>query len=389
MRASAPYDPAGLRPRHRPLTVACFAPALGSGGADRVLVTLLGKLDRQRFQPVLALLRREGVGDAGLPTDVPVEVLGARRLAYALPALTAWLRRVQPDVVFSMHGAANIVVALAHRLARLDARLVLSERSALHRADHSRLRRAAELPAKWLTYRHADLITAVSTGVASDLVQTLGLRRDRVQVVENPVVDDELDARSMEPCTHPWFSPTAERPVLLAVGRLVTIKDYPTMLRALVLVRERVDARLAILGEGPLRADLEALARQLGLADHVAFLGFDANPFPYMRRATLLVHASRAEGLPSALIQAMACGLVVVSTDCDHGPREVIRRPGEDGLLVPVGDPRTLAASVIDLLEDPVRRRLMAVAARHSSARYAVARVVSVYEDAIAGSAIP
>lgn len=386
MRASAPYAPAGPQPGRRPLTVACFAPALGSGGADRVLLTLLRKLDRRRFRPVLALLRREGVSDAGLPADVPVEVLGARRLAYALPGLTAWLRQVQPDVVFSMHGAANVVVALAHGLARLEARLVLSERSALHRADHSRLRRATELPAKWLTYRRADLITAVSTGVARDLVQTLGLPRDRVQVVENPIVDDELDELSMAPCTHPWFSPAAERPVLLAVGRLVAIKDYPTMLRAFALVRERVDARLAILGEGPLRADLEELARQLGLSDHVVFLGFDANPFPYMRRATLLVHASQAEGLPGALIQAMACGLVVVSTDCDHGPREVIRRPGEDGSLVPVGDRRTLAAAVIDLLDNPERRRLMAVAARRSSLRFTVSRVVSVYEDAIAGS---
>ena len=365
------------------MRVMFFCPTLADGGADRVVLTLLEHFDRAQFSPSLAVLRREGALIDEVPRTVELHVLGAPRLAVAAPALARLLRRVQPDVVFSTHGSANIIVALAHALARSHARLVLSERSALVRADRGRIRRALEVPAKRITYRRADLVTAVSAGVAGQLASLLGLAESKIAVVYNPMVAADLPVRAAEPIAHPWFSGSI--PVLLAVGRLVAIKDYPTLLEAFARIRARHPARLAILGDGPLRATLEQCACDLGIGNDVAFLGFDKNPLRYMARARVLLHASRAEGLPGALIQAMACGTPVVSTDCDFGPREVITS-GHDGFLVEVGDATALADRALAVLCDPALAGRLTEAARASAQRFTTAASIPRYTAAITGA---
>lgn len=371
---------------NRPVRVMFFCPTLGEGGADRVVHTLLRRLDRARVQPQLALMRREGPFSGDVPADVPVFELGSRRLLVAAPDLARLLRRERPDVVFSTHGGSNIIVAVAHALARSRARLVLSERSALRRVDRGAARRALEVPVKRVTYRRADLVTAVSRGVARELEALLGLAASKIRVVYNPVVDDDLAAKAAEPVEHPWFAPgAAAAPVIVAVGRLVEIKDYPTLLDAFARIRAARPARLLVLGDGPLRGALEARVRAAGLGGDVALHGFDRNPFKYLARARLLLHASRAEGLPGALIQAMACGTPVVSTDCDHGPREVIARPGHDGFLVPVGDAAALAERALALLADPALAARVAASSRESAQRFTTAAALARYEAAITG----
>lgn len=364
--------------------VLVFRPTLGDGGADRVTVTLLQHLDRTRFAPSLALVRRGGVLADEVPRDVPVIDLGAPRLTAAVPYLARAIRAHKPDVVVCTAGGGNVVAVAAHRLARSRARLVLSERSSLRRRDRSRLRTAVELRLKRLAYRRADLVTAVSEGVAGDLVDLLALDRARVQVVYNPVIADDLAARAAEPIAHPWFAEPA--PILLAVGRLVEIKDYPAMLSAFATIRRTTNARLAILGEGPLRGALEARARSLGLGDAVAFLGYDKNPYRYMKRARLVLQSSRAEGLPGALIQSLACGTPVVATDCDHGPREVVR-DGVDGYLVPVGDVQALATRALAILGDAGLAARLGAAGAAGAHRFSIASSMQRYHAAIEGVA--
>ncbi len=373
----------------RPPRVMFFCPTLGEGGADRVVATLLRRLDRARVAPQLALVRREGPFVEDVPADVPTFVLGSRRLLAAAPDLARLIRRERPDVVFSTHGGSNIIASVAHALARAPARLVLSERNALLRPDFGPVRRALEVPAKRVTYRRADLVTAVSSGVARSLAALLGLAASKIRVVYNPIVDDDLAAKAAAPVEHPWFAPGAAVPVILAVGRLVENKDYPTLLDAFARIRAARPARLFVLGEGPLRGAIEDRVRAAGLAGDVVLHGFDKNPFRYMARSRLLLHASRAEGLPGALIQAMACGTPVVSTDCDFGPREVISRPGHDGFLVPVGDAAALAERVLALLGDGELLRRVAGEARTSAQRFTTAAALARYEAAITGAAEP
>lgn len=361
-----------------------FRPTLDDGGADRVTVTLLRYLDRARFAPSLALASRRGVLLPEVPSDVPVLDLGAPRLALAALPLARVIRATQPDVIFSTSSSSNTIAVAARTLSRSSARLVLSERSALVRRDVGRARRYLELPLKRVAYRRADLVTAVSEGVARDLVTTLGLPSARVQTVWNPIVTEDVTRRAEERIDHPFFG--NGRPVLLACGRLIADKDYPTLLHAFARVVAARPARLVILGEGPLRAELEAQARALRIAADVSFVGFDPNPLKYMARAYLLLQTSRREGLPGTLIQSMAVGTPVIATDCEHGVREVVS-DGQDGWIVPIGDAAALARRTIELLDDPSRRDSFAMHATRTASRFSMHESLARYERAIVGGA--
>jgi len=219
-------------------------------------------------------------------------------------------------------------------------------------------------------YPWADAIVAVSNGVADDLSLTAGIPRERITTIYNPVVMPELHEKARAALNHPWFAPGTP-PVLLGAGRLVAQKDFTTLIKAFARVRAVRPARLMILGEGEQRGSLEGLARELGVSADVTLPGFVLNPFPYMARASVFVLSSAWEGLPGVLIQALACGCPVVSTDCPSGPVEILEN-GKYGPLVPVGDDEVLAQAILSVLNTlPDRDRLRAQAAMFSMARAA------------------
>lgn len=359
-----------------------FRSTLADGGADRVTLTLLEQLDRARFTPELVLLRREGVLLSELPDGVPVHVLHAARVRSAWLALAALLRRERPDVLLSMTSGGNVTAALAHALAGTRTRLVVSERNTFTAARRERYSRWLPVEAlKRIAYRRADAIIAVSAGVAKDLIDALRLPPERVSVIYNPVVDDRLHASAHEDAAHPWFADGV--PVVLAAGRLIPQKDFPTLLQA--FARLQTPARLMILGEGAQRASLEALGRTLGIAPHVQLPGFMRNPFSYMRRCAVFVLSSRFEGLPGVLIQAMACGAPVIATDCPSGPAEILQG-GRAGLLVPVGDAAALAAAIDAVLGDPGLRSSLSAAGTRRARDFRADAIVREYETALSGT---
>jgi glycosyltransferase involved in cell wall biosynthesis len=175
------------------------------------------------------------------------------------------------------------------------------------------------------------------------------MSRSKTRVIYNPIISDELKTKAAQPLDDPWFTP-GHPPVILAVGRLDPAKDYSGLIKAFSILRQQIDANLMILGEGPERGKLESLAQELGLSDSVRLPGLMMNPFPYMTNADVFVLSSIWEGLPGTLIQAMACGCPVVSTDCPSGPSEILDG-GRYGTLVPVGAPTEMAAGIISALE--------------------------------------
>jgi glycosyltransferase involved in cell wall biosynthesis len=196
-------------------------------------------------------------------------------------------------------------------------------------------------------YRRLDGLTAVSHAVADDLRRTFGVTEVPIAVLNNPICPDDLEALAAAPCTHPWLAAprSAERPpVIIALGGLRKVKDFATLLRAFARLEQR-SARLLIIGEGKERTRLTALARRLAIDARLDLPGFVADPFPYLARADLLVLSSRREGLPNALVEAMALGTPVVATDCTGGVRELLRN-GQLGPLVPIGNPAALAAAI-------------------------------------------
>jgi glycosyltransferase involved in cell wall biosynthesis len=358
-------------------------PTLGQGGADRNTTILLRLLDRRAFGPItLALMQRRGEFVDDVPPDVEVVDLGASSLWKAWRPLQREIERRRPDVVLSTSSGTNLAAALAHQAAGSRARLVLSERNTVTHGETSAKRHLQTLLKRAL-YPRADAIAVISECLKHDVVATLGIPEAKIHVVYNPVVDDTLRQQAAEPVSHPWFSEAT--PVIVAAGRFVAQKDYPTLLRAFQIVRARRPARLFALGDGPLRGEIEAMARSLGIANDVSLPGFDKNPFKFMSRASVFVLSSVHEGFGSVIVQAMACGAPVVSTDCPCGPSEIIASPGSDGLLVPVGDARALAEQILKLLDDPELRQAMGDRARASAERFRAPAIVERYTTAILG----
>lgn len=308
---------------------------------------------RQGIQVDMVLSRAEGPFRSEVPEEVRMVDLGAPRVLFSLPGLVRYLRRERPGALLSALDHANVIAVLAQHIARVPTKVVVSVHSTPSRVVANAATLRARLMPLWVKpfYPRAHAVVAVSQGVAGELVHKLGIPAEKVHTIYNPIITPELFEKAEEPLEHPWFK-ESEPPVVLGVGRLTPAKDFATLLRAFALVRAQRPARLMILGEGELRSELEQLARDLGIEKDVALPGFVQNPYPYMKRAGVFVLSSRWEGLPTVLVEALALGTPVVSTDCPSGPAEILEG-GRFGTLVRQGDEKALADAVLHTLQQP------------------------------------
>jgi glycosyltransferase involved in cell wall biosynthesis len=352
--------------------IAFFIPTLHGGGAEKVVINLLKGMTTKNLALDLDLViaNAEGPYLNQIPKGVRIIELNSGRVIKALFPLSRYLQQYQPQALISHMSHANVIAVIAKKLARTKTKLILVEHNTLS-ADQSPLRRGKLIPPLMkLLYPQVEAIVGVSQAVARDLEQELGLRKETVKTIYNPVVDDELLAKANSPLAHPWFG-SDSIPVFLAVGRLTPQKDFMSLIRAFAIVRKKIVARLLILGEGESRPELEALVNQLNLVDDVALPGFVENPYAYMSRATAFILSSQWEGLGNVLIEAMACGCPVISTDCPSGPREILES-GKYGFLVPVGDVEKLSLAMLNLLQTPVKQSLLLERAKYFSVERAV-----------------
>jgi glycosyltransferase involved in cell wall biosynthesis len=348
--------------------LALFLPSLESGGAERSMVNLAREFASNGFHVDLVLAKAAGPYLPEVPDSVRVVDLGGRRVLATLPGLVQYLRREQPAALLSALDHANVIALWARGLARTRTRVTVTVRS-MH---SDRERNSPSAKGRWLPlvarrfYPWADAVVAVSRGVADDLAKDMRIGRDAIGVIYNPVITSDLAALAAAPLEHAWFAPD-EPPVILSAGRLARVKNFPFLIEAFARLRRRRPARLMILGEGEDRQSLEALVRKLDLETDVSLPGFLSNPFAYMARASVFALTSISEGLPGVLIQAMACGCPVVSTDCPGGVREILR-DGEFGTLVPVGDVDGMAAALGAALDTPAPASNLKVRAADFSA---------------------
>lgn len=380
----------------------------GGGGAERAMVNLAGGLIERGHRVDLVLGVREGAFFEEIHPDVNLVILG-RRSAYrawpqllrrpgscwrmisalmppnphwvlgCIPALGDYLKREQPDGLLSALNYSNLAAIWAHRLAGVRTRLVVSERNTLSRRARTGRRNRALPGLISYFYRWADGIAAVSDGVADDLAATTGLPRSAITTTHNPVVTPGIAERAAQAVNHAWFRDDSV-PVILAAGKLREQKGFDTLIAAFAMLKERRVARLLILGSGELQAALEQQARDSGIDRDVKFCGFVENPFSYMSAASLFVLSSRWEGLPGVLIQAMACGCPVVSTNCASGPSEILG--GEVGTLVPVDDPAAMADAMARALDAPRDSERLVERAQ----LFSVERSTALYLDLLIGS---
>jgi glycosyltransferase involved in cell wall biosynthesis len=333
-----------VRPR-----VEIFVGEWADGGVERVTYNLLTRLDRERFEPSLVIARRYESGFA-LPPDVEVVDLHAGLVRFALPRLLRHFRRSSPDLLISHMTLPSSWALIARKLLRRSFPIICVEHNTLsvEYAYGKGLRRLIPRLLK-VTHPWADALVSVSRASGDDLTRILGTHGPPVEVIYNPIVSSDIGPLLDGPPAHPWLEDSRYQ-VVVAAGRLTFQKNFGLLVEAFRTVVEGNErARLVILGEGAERESLERLISRLGLQDVVALPGFVPNPYPSMSRAAVFVLSSRYEGLPTALVEAMACGTPVITTDTPGGVREIVG-DGRFGLLTPPGDAAALAAAIAAVL---------------------------------------
>jgi glycosyltransferase involved in cell wall biosynthesis len=269
--------------------------------------------------------------------------------------LLRYLLKNRPSVLLSPFEVTSVIAILAKKISGAPTRVVI--RVSVHISRNKRTAKWKKILEKLVVsrvYPLADGIITVSEGVAEDLALYTGIPLERIKVIYNPVISDQLMQAAEQPVHHRFFA-EGQYPVFLGVGRLAEQKDFSTLIKAFDILHRKIPSRLIILGEGEERSALEALIRSCGLQEMVDLPGVDTNPFAYMKHSSAFVLSSKWEGLPGVLIQALACGCPVVSTDCLSGPAEILK-DGEYGYLVPVGDVNAMAVAMEAILRGDVRR---------------------------------
>jgi glycosyltransferase involved in cell wall biosynthesis len=271
--------------------------------------------------------------------------------------LWKYLRKVKPDIVFSAEDHLNVIVLLAAIFSRSKAKISCSSRvtpfDTYSNVPFTK-RWFLKLLMRAVAWR-ADALTCVSKDMVKQYQKVFN---SPPHLCVYNIVDDKLSRlRMQETVEHEWLSQKAT-PVLVAAGRLASWKGFDVLIRAMKILLQNRPARLIILGDGPLRSELQALINELGLSEVVTLLGYVENPLKYFARANVFVLSSHVEGLPNVLVEAMMCGCTAVSTDCPTGPREVLQG-GKYGYLVPINDPIGMAAGIELALDNPIPNYLL------------------------------
>ena len=329
--------------------IAILLPNLVSGGAERVNVNLANELVRRGYAVDVVLLSATGEFLTELAPEIYVVDLRVKSIRWALPGLVRYLRYARPVVMLACMWPLTVVALWARKVARLPIRMVVAEHTTWSQ-DEIASTFFGKLKVRWSMNRSfpgADSIVAVSHGAADDLARLARLDRKAITVVYNPIVGENKPPATLPMQPTEWWTGAHRR--VLAVGTLKQIKDYATLLRAFARLRQFVDARLLILGEGVCRPMLEELTRRLGIETSVFMPGFAKDTSPYYCHAELHVLSSTGEGLPTVIVEALSAGTPVVSTDCPSGPREILNG-GQFGRLVPIGDAEALANAMRESL---------------------------------------
>jgi glycosyltransferase involved in cell wall biosynthesis len=335
------------------LRIGLFIPTMSGGGAQRVALNLAQGFVEHGCSVTLVLVKREGKLMNKIPAGVDVVNLGASRTLLSIPSLIFHINNTRYDALISFMNYANICSIVASLASRSPHKLIATEHIAVSRSLQEMGTMKGVLLSKLIEYLYplADHVTAVSQGAAVDLERVAGLKD--VRAIPNPIsVNDGLKGINEKQPVHSWFA--EPNPVVLGAGRLTEQKGFSTLIRSLRHLRNSgVDARLVIIGEGEERENLEVLVHELHLGEHVSLPGFVDNPYAYMRAADVFVLSSRWEGFGNVLVEAMACGTPVVSTDCPHGPSEILER-GKWGPLVPTDNAERLSRALLSTLNDPL-----------------------------------
>ena len=337
---------------NKKLHIGFFIPSMRGGGAERVFVNLTNEFSKRNFKVDLVLAQKEGPYLKDISNNVNIVDLQSPRILKSLFPLTSYLKREKPDVLLSDLRHVNIVSIASKIMSRALTKIIIKQDSYYYRLSSNRIIAFLE---KTL-FKKADNLIAVSKGVKISLIEGLEIPEQEIRMIYNPILNQDILEKSKIEISHPFFQ-NKKNKVILGAGRLSVEKDFSTLLKA--LNRIKTDSiRLIILGEGRLRGELEYLVKELGLEEYASMPGFVDNPYAYMVKADVFVLSSKVEGFANVLVEAMACGTTIVSTDCPIGSSEILDG-GKFGRLVPVGNIEKLAEAISEALSNPSEKEVL------------------------------
>jgi glycosyltransferase involved in cell wall biosynthesis len=363
------------------LSIAILLPNLSGGGAERLHILLANHWNAQGIKVDFVLMQQRGELIGLLSDGIEIIDLGAERIKGAILPFAQYLRKTRPNIVIAAMWPLTSAAVLSWRLAGKPGRLYLSDHI------HFSISCVQELKISlWylravmrLTYSTASGLIAVSQVVKQDMCRLGGFADSQVRVIYNPSatgVPSQPEPKSVRKKL--WGAGFDHH--ILSVGTFKQQKDHATLIRAFALLPESLNAKLTILGEGSLRAELESLVQLLGLQGRVVLPGFVVDTYPWYRTADLFVLSSRWEGFGNVIVEALECGVPVVSTDCQSGPAEILEH-GRFGKLVPIQDPLAMAASMAKALTEPVDRELLMQRAKDFSVSVIADQYLAYFDD--------
>jgi glycosyltransferase involved in cell wall biosynthesis len=373
----------------RPRRLALFCHRLDDRTLARVCVTVAGELAELGCQVSLVATRVDDPVRASVPPGIEVVDLRAPvdKTTFAVPALARWLRRARPDALFSQHNGPNRAAILARGLARVPTAVITVEQN--HYSTYIRpsgggrsmgyLRDAATR----FLYARAARVAGVAPEVVADLAWRFPGVRGKTAVLPNPGPDPAQVAALAAPSPgHPWCERPRDHLVVCSIANIIPRKGQDVLIEALPEIRRRAgDVRLLFVGRhdnADYLATLERRAVQVGVSPWISFVGYRDNPLPYLARSDAFALASRNEGAPLVLLEAMACGLPIAATDCPSGPAHLLEA-GRYGRLVPVDDPAAMAGALVEVLTDVSLRERLIDGGRRRAAAFAPRRVAEAY----------
>lgn len=325
--------------------IAFILPSLRGGGAERVVLNIIRNIDYSKFDINLILLKKEGPYIELLPENIEVFDLKSTRARNSILRLIKVINKIKPDVIFSTMGHINLVILALSPLFKGSPKIIVREANTPSK-DLGKNKLLLSTLYRFL-YPKAEVIIAQCKEMKKDIVGYFGLDENRIIYIYNPL--DVPMIKGLAQGENPYQK---NRINLLSVGRLTSQKGFDVLMNAFkIVVQEIPNVHLTILGDGQEKDSLQDQAVSLGIEKKVTFEGFKNNPYPYYKFADLYILSSRWEGFPNSLLEALACGTKVVSTNCKSGPTEII---GENdfGTLVEVENSEALAKGIIKSISE-------------------------------------
>lgn len=354
--------------------IAFFIPSMRGGGAERMFVNMANEFSKKNFRVDLVIAQKEGPYLKYISNGINIIDLQSPRIMKSLFPLIRFIKDEKPDILLSTIRHVNMISILAGMLSNTNVKLIV--RQAIHTKRYPN--KIKSLIERYLLNK-ANIIIAISKGVKDSLIETFKIPEYKIQVIYNPIYNSSIIEKSKEVVKHPFFD--GKNKIVLAAGRLTIQKDFPTLIKAFNMIKTDI-TRLVILGEGKYRNELEDLIKELGLEEHVSLPGFADNPYAYMAKADVFVLSSKIEGFANVLVEAMACGTTVISTDCPSGPSEILDG-GKYGKLVPAGNIERLAEAINEAISNPSKKEILINRAKMFSVEKSIEEYLKLFAQVI------